>query len=204
MTPAASRALEIQLIPETATLQPGEQTLVQVKVVGVPSSGLAAFQFDLGFNPAVVQLANPNAAFEGSIPAYAPLGNSPFCVIVRGGPCQDPSWLLTTTGRSPVGTDSLDNTNGTLEVAYGTSGTQEPPTGDGVIALINLIAQQPGQTTLVLSGVILADNEDPPRPFSFTSSNATITVTPEPSTLLLLAAGLALLGTRARGKSPAT
>ncbi|NTW44781.1 MAG: hypothetical protein HGB14_10220, partial [Anaerolineaceae bacterium] len=55
--------------------------------------------------------------------------------------CEDPPWFLTATGRSPAGEhDVIDNPNGFVQVAYGTTGNQPPPTGSGTIALIQITA----------------------------------------------------------------
>lgn len=146
----------IRLEPADLTLAIGEKKIVQV-VVDIPApsgsgdpQGLAAFQLTVNFNPAVVHIGNPNEAFRGAgITPFAPLGGNPFCAIVRGvSSCPDPSWFLTSTGRTAIGQDTIDNVNGMVQIAYGTSGTSLPPTGSGVIALLEVVGQGNGCTSL--------------------------------------------------------
>jgi hypothetical protein len=162
-------AATLRIEPQNLTLAVGEKKLVQV-IADAPAPatandpvGLAAFQFTAAFTAATVSVTNPNEAFRPfNIPPYAPLGGNPFCAAVRGTTtCTDPPWVLTSTGRAPTGRD--ESTPGRVQVAYGTSGTQAPPTGMGVIALLELTGQSDGCTTLQLSDVILADNSGVPR-----------------------------------------
>jgi len=184
LTPIGAGAVEVSLVPlepgvdpADITLAPGETIRLAVEVDDVPSPGLAAFQFEIQFDPTVVQLSNPNEAYRGSIDPFAPLGNNPFCTVVRGtGTCEDPDWLLTSTGRSVTGTDEIDNVTGRILVAYGTSGAQSLPTGPGTLALVDVTAVGTGTTDLSFFEVILADDSEPPQEYSTTTVGAHVTV----------------------------
>lgn len=163
----SSAQVQIDFIPPTLNLPLGQSAYVAINVTGATAPGLAAFQFDLDFNPLAIQLLNPNEAFRGTILPFAPLGADPNCITVRGTPtCEDPIWFLDSTGRVPLGTDSIDNVTGHIEVAYGTTGVQAPPQGGGAIAFIEVFAEFNGTATITLSNVILADNQEPPMPMT--------------------------------------
>ncbi len=166
-------------VVEISLLQ-GEGILVEIAVESVPEPGLAAFQLDLMFDPSIVHVLNPNEAFRGTIIPFAPLGDDPsICTAVRGTPtCADPAWFLTSTSRSPLGTDEIDNTLGRVQIAYGTSGAQAPPTGSGAIALIEVVAQTLGSTVVSFANVILGDNGEPPMEFQVGTMTMTVNVVP--------------------------
>lgn len=172
-------ALDAGLDPLDLRLIPGETARLAVVVDTVPAPGLAAFQFDVTFDPAVVQLVDPNAAFAGVVDAYAPLGGDPLCTVVREEPtCPDPVWILTSTGRAPIGT--VDMQPGLITVAYGTSGTEMLPTGVDVIALIDVVPMPNvgASTSLTLGNVILSDDGEPPMGYPVTTVDAMVTVAP--------------------------
>ena len=111
----------VRLAAGERELAVGETLLVAVHVTGIPEPGVAAFQIVVEFDPAVLDVRNPNAGF-GGIPAFRPLGGSRLCAPVRGTvTCEDPEWLLEATGRQPVGTDSIDPERGIVTIAYGTA-----------------------------------------------------------------------------------
>lgn len=173
----ASAEIQIGFSPAVVNLNVGQSARVAVIVNTVADPGLAAFQFTLRFAPGPIDVVNPNEAFRTSISPFAPLGNNPFCTFVRGAtPCPDPAWFLTTTGRSVVGTDKIDNVSGLVTVAYGSSGSQVPAIGNGVIALIDVVAAQDGSTTVELTDVILADNQVPPRAQLFKATALAVNV----------------------------
>ena len=160
---SAAAQVQIDFSPSVLNLTLGERALVEVNVTGVPAQGLAAFQFDLDFDPLAVQVLNPNEAFRGTVFPFAPLGGDPLCTTVRGtGSCNDPNWLLDSTGRVPLGIDTIDNVAGHVEVAYATSGAPAAPLGDGTIALIEVFGEYNGTASVTMSNVILADNQGPP------------------------------------------
>jgi hypothetical protein len=155
-TAAASVTLQIE--PSSVSVAPGATTLISVTISDVVAPGLAAFQFNLVFDPDVVNLLDPNAA--GPDPPFAPSSN----------------WMLTSTGRSAVGTNAIDNATGVVTVAYGTTPGGALPTGDGTIAVIKVKGVATGSSPLTLSNVILADAGEPPQPFSATLVPGAVTV----------------------------
>jgi hypothetical protein len=172
---AGSTAAQVQIdfSPSVVNLSLGESALVEINVTGVPAQGLAAFQFDLDFDPLAIQVLNPNEAFRGTIFPFAPLGNNPLCTTVRATPsCDDPNWLLDSTGRTPLGIDAIDNVVGHVEVAFGTSGAPAAPLGNGTIALIEVFGEFNGTAGVTLSNVILADNQQPPMVHAFALGSA--------------------------------
>lgn len=184
-------------------LAPGESARVAVIVHDIPAPGLAAFQFDIGFDSSVITLADPNQDFSATFDMFVPLGGNAFCPIVRDeAACPDPVWFLTETGRAAVlASQVLDNATGFLQMAYGTQPGDDPSVGDGTLALIDVIAgPNPGQTVLDLRNVILSDNGEPPMSIPADVMGLAVVVVPEPATGLLLGLGLCALA--ARGRRP--
>jgi hypothetical protein len=166
-TALAQEEVRLYLDPSPSKLLPGQRQLVSVRVAGVPESGLAAFQLELRYDPRAVAVQDPNGGFTSSgVPAFAPLGGSPLCAVIRReGSCPDPEWMLTSTGRQAFGT-SVDPEAGRLTIAYGTAGEEAPVTGDGALALLEVVGLAGGKPLLGLIEVILADASDPPRKYA--------------------------------------
>ena len=81
---------DVSIEPPLSFIQPSETATVTVEVGGVVAPGLAGFQVVVTFDPTVLAAADPNAS----------LPEEPF----------EPSpWLLTSTGRVPVGVTVIDN-----------------------------------------------------------------------------------------------
>ena len=172
---AVQAAAQISFSPATVNLQVGESALVQVIASDIPTTGLAALQFTANFDPAAVNIQDPNAS---PYKPFQPLGGELFCDTVRGVPegmCPDPQWFLTSTGRNPF--EYVGITTGSLQVAYATSGSSLPPSGNGVIAIIEVHGVATGVTAVDLADVKLADNQEPPTSFVVDISNSlTVTV----------------------------
>ena len=141
--------------------------MLTLTVEGVPAPGLAAFQVELRFDPRRLEVRDPNAEFvEFGIRAFAPLGSSPVCSVVRGtSPCPDAAWMVTETGRQAVGTASIDNETGRVSIAYGTAGDQRLPSGNGTLAIVEVFAKRGGPVSLEIVDALLADASDPPRKY---------------------------------------
>ncbi|MCK6556336.1 hypothetical protein L6Q96_17410 [Candidatus Binatia bacterium] len=173
---ALAQAPSLRIEPAAIVLSPGQSAIVQVNAANIPAPGLAAFQFDVGFNPAVVAVGNPNEAYRGAgVPPFAPLGGDPICTTVRGtSPCPDPPWMPTSTGRTALGTDVVDTAGGRVHVLYATYGIAAPPAGAGTVALLRVTATTTAPTFLTLSNVILAGDQEPPLPFAVAAYGAAV------------------------------
>jgi hypothetical protein len=165
---SADERLELAFDPPVLRLQPGESRLVALVARGIPDSGLAAFQVTLAYDPRLVRVVDPNAAFVGSgVPTFAPLGGSPLCAQIRRTlDCPDAPWMLTATGRQPFGTSRFDAEAGKVTVAFGTAGESAPPIGDGTLAVFEVIGVAGARSALRLEQAILADRSDPPRVYA--------------------------------------
>ena len=130
---------------------------------------LTSWQFDLGFDPAIV---NANLVTEGP---FLSSSGAALTVFVPG---------------------VIDNVGGSITLnadAYADIGT--PPSGSGVLADIEFTALAPGVSPLTFSNVAVNLFE----PFTITDGQITVTGTakvPEPATLMLLTSGLGLLAMR--------
>ena len=169
--------MQLQFNPSSVNLNVGERAFVAVEVSNLPASGLAAFQLDIGFDPTFIDLLNPNEPFRGSVDPFAPLGSNGLCTTVRGTPsCTDPDWLLISTGRSTLGSDSINNGSGALQIAYGSFGLSPLPSGDGAIAFIELFGAYDGTVTVQLTDAILADDSEPPTSYATTAGTLQVVV----------------------------
>jgi hypothetical protein len=170
---ASAQIVTLRFQPNRLFLAPGQSALVEIHSDGVPAAGLAAFQFDMLFDASSLSAADPNAG--SGLDAFAPLGGNPLCSFVRGTPtCDDSPWFLTSTGRVPTGTTSIDNVVGEVLVAYGTSGAPAPPAGSGAIAIVELTASASTTSFLTLENIIVSDGGNPPMPYPVQGSAARV------------------------------
>jgi general secretion pathway protein D len=153
----------------SATVSSGQTFTVPVSISGV--SDLFAFQFDLAFDPTILQLQSIS---EGS--------------------------FLSSAGSTIFSPGTIDNTAGTATTTADTlTGLGPGASGSGTLADFTFQAIATGTSALTLSGVILLDSNLDDIPF--TTSNGSVTVgnavVPEPGGLgwigaLALAAALRL------------
>jgi hypothetical protein len=122
---AAAQAATIRIEPPQVRGEPGQDLRVQIVIEDVENLGF--FQFDLTFDPAVVQ----------------------FKSVALGE-------FLASTGREATAVGPLtDNEQGRLTFGAFTVGDQAGPDGSGVLAEVTLTGVDDGATALSLSGVQL-------------------------------------------------
>lgn len=135
---------------------------------------LYAFQFDLGFDPALLAATTVT---EGS--------------------------FLSTGGSTSFLPGSIDNSTGLISFTSNSlTGVVPGINGNGTLAQIGFTALNPGITDLLLSGTQLFDSNHAPIDFSSIDGNVVVqdsASVPEPSSLLLIGSGLlSLLGVKCR------
>ena len=166
--PAAAEggtAARVWLEPPVVVIDANGQGRAVLHVENVGEPGVAAFQVVLGFDPEVATVRDPNrevVAFGGK--AFAPLGGSLLCAVARGGSsCPDPTWMLTSTGRSALGGAIVDEQAGTVSIGYGTIGDEGLPVGGGALAVLEMVGVPGVAAELQLLDVMLVDASEPPR-----------------------------------------
>ena len=169
---SASAFPTLQISPVLTPTVQGNLFTVDVTVTGV--TDLYAFQFDLGFNPAVLQ------ALSSSEGAFLPSGGTTF--FIPG---------------------AIDNSSGLISfIADTLIGPIPGVSGTGTLASISFSAFSAGTSALTLSNILFLDSEFEDIE-NITSVGGTVSVTdaikpiPEPSSLGLMALGLlALVGAK--------
>ncbi len=165
LAPSQAQAVPMVSAP-FVTVGVGDTFTIPISITGAVN--LESFQFDLSFAPLIVQ-ANGAGATAGAI---LPL-----------------DWFFTSPG-------FVDNTQGWI---LGVSTFGSAFSGGGVIANIEFTALAPGVSPLTFSNVFLNLSD---QDFGITNGQITVTGTPtggpptvpEPTPLMLMAGGLALLG----------
>ena len=129
-------------------------------------SDLYAFQFDIGFDPTILSATNTT---EG---AFLPSGGATFFVA-----------------------GTIDNVGGTItDTADTLIGAVPGVGGDGVLATLQFQAIGNGTSPITLLNIILLDsNLDE---IAFTSTDGSVTVTPEPRFMPVLLIGLLIAASR--------
>jgi hypothetical protein len=158
----------LSVVPALSTVSTGDSFAVDVNIADV--TDLYDYQFDLSFNPAVLQATN---VLEGS-----------FFV---GGVSFFQGFLDNTAGTITFVADSL-------------SGPGPGLSGGGTLVEFDFTALAAGLSDLTISNVILQDStqvgSSDTLPYTTTNGSVNVqgtTAVPEPSNLLLLTAGLTLL-----------
>jgi len=160
----ASATPILSVSPVTRTIAAGQPFSLDITVGS--AADLYAFQFDLGFNPAVLSATG----------------------IVEGP-------LLKTAGSTFFVSGAINNAGGTIS-ATGDSllSALAGVNGSGVLATVQFMALAAGSSAINLFGVTLLDSALSGIPNSTATGSVTVTgpaVVPEPSTWLLLGTGLA-------------
>jgi hypothetical protein len=171
---AAARSVEAAPIVSVGSATVGVGDLVTIPVFIDEATDLTFWQFDLAFDPAVVQA---NSITEG--PFLSGFGATLFVPGV------------------------IDNGAGLLSLVTDAYVDLPPnPAGGGVLAEIQFLALVPGTSPLVLSNVFLnlAAQGFEIENGQITVTGPAPPTVPEPATLVLMTSGLALLAARHRAR----
>jgi hypothetical protein len=129
-TIAVAQAAILRIRPERLQADPGSDVLMEVVIENVENLGF--FQFDLTFDPAVVQVK------------AAELGE-----------------FLGSTGRSASGVGPIiDNEQGKLTFGGFTYGAEPGPNGAGVLAQVTLTGVDDGTSTLTMANITVRSTEN--------------------------------------------
>lgn len=140
--------------------------VVEASVNVADVADLYAFQFDFTFDPSVVGAVDVT---EGS--------------------------FLSTAGSTLFEPGTIDNPLGTITFIAGTLvGAPPGASGSGTLATIRLMGLAPGTSGLTLSNVILLDSAL--ADIRAEIGGGSVSIVPEPATLVLVSFGLAALGRR--------
>jgi len=162
---AAVQAATISIEPASSTASVGDTVNLNVAISNV--SDLFAFQFDIGFNPAVLSASS--------------VSEGPF--LLSGG----------TTTFVP---GTIDNVGGVVSFTADTlNGPVSGVNGSGVLATLQFEGVGMGTSPISLANITLLDSNF--GSIDFTSTDGSVTVnastTPEPAPVLTLLTGLLLL-----------
>jgi hypothetical protein len=159
---SALPAATLLLVPSSTTVMAGDTLTVDVNITDV--TDLYAYQFDVGFDPALLNASS-----------------------VTAGP------FLATGGTTLFLAGLVDNSAGTVSFTAESLISLVPGvSGDGALAQISFLAVGPGLATMTPFGVILLDSSG--AGIDATTQSATVLVnTPEVASGSYAAAGLLLL-----------
>lgn len=162
---AVADGIVLSIQPVSSTVGVGSTFAVDVNISGV--TDLYDYQFDLSFNPAVLQATN---VLEG---AFLSSGGATYFI---------PGIIDNTDGNVTFNADTL------LTAISGVS-------GDGTLAVFDFTAIAPGTSDLTIlnnEDLLLQDSTGATLSSTTTDGSATVP-TPEPSSLMLLVTGLLVL-----------
>jgi len=164
--PAAAATLSFATPP--AAVQVGSSFALDVLVTDAPD--LYAFQFDIAFNPAVMQA---DAVLEGG--------------------------FLSAGGATFFMPGAIDNLAGTVTFTANTLvGPGPGVTGDGLLVHLSFQALAPGQGGVTFGNVVMLDSALAEVATTATDGAISVTAVPEPASAALWALGLAAFAAGAR------
>ena len=145
------------------TVNVGDTFIIPISIAD--ATDLTSWQFDLAFNPTIVNL---NSVTEGP--------------------------LMSSFGLTLFGPGAIDNIAGLISLVTDSYIDLPPePSGSGVLADIEFTALAPGVSPLTFSNVFVNDLDEGFRATNGQITVGGTSVVPEPASLISLAGGLALL-----------
>lgn len=173
-TATASPIATLSILPSSTTASTGDTFALDVSIGDV--SDLFAYQFDIAFDPSVLQASD----------------------IIEGD-------LLATGGTTFYLPGAIDNVLGNITfTANSLFGAISGVSGSGTLATIHFAAAAAGTSPISLSNVVLLDSGFADISAAFVDGSATVRAVdspmpvPEPATLALIASGLVLASSRRR------
>jgi len=148
-TAAADQTTNVTVSPSTQTVNVGSTFTVEVFVS--PGTEIAGAQFDLSFDPSILEVINVG---EGDLFSGAGVGT--YFQVMRG----------------------INNQSGKIDdvvsVILGAAGVTSP----GTMAVITFRAKSPGTSTLTLSDVMVGDRSGDPVEISLSDGSVTVVENP--------------------------
>ncbi len=163
---SAQSLTTLTVVPASQTGNIGDLIIVQVNLNN--GTNIGGYQFDLNFNPAVLQFQSRS----------------------------DESWL-SSTGRTLIPlTPQVDNTNGKVTLGAATFGSGAGPDGSGNLVTVTFTSIAPGSSPLNLTAYIVSDISGVAQTAAVSNGSVSISspVTPTPTPSIVSSATLSISG----------
>jgi len=170
---AQAGPIELSVDPAISRIASGQSFNIDIRIAGLEDEDLGAFEFDLSFDPTVVQYQSYILGAELADPSFGGFGD--FSDVSSAG-------------------------NGLLIFAESATQSElalaDRQPDDFILASVSFLAQQPGISSLTLSNIELYDGSLSASRLQVSSvTDGSVTV-PVPGTLLLMPFGLGLIAVR--------